>query len=86
VTRDGLEDCLAVPGFPEHHRRKPAGTSLLERLRKRTKVVGIFPTRASCERLIGSQLLEVHEDWQAACKAYFNVEAAAAHEPRPSGR
>jgi transposase-like protein len=82
MIREGLEDCLAVLGFPEHHRRKLASTNLLEslmkRLKKRTKVVGIFPNRPSCERLIGSQLLEVHEAWQANPKAYFNMEARQA--------
>lgn len=81
MLREGLEDCLAVLDFPEHHRRKLASTNLAEcimkRLKKRTKVVGIFPNRQSCDRLIGSQLLELHEQWQAAGKAYFNMEAKA---------
>ena len=68
MLSDGLEDMLAVLSFPEHHRRKLASTNLLEnmmkRLKKRTRVVGIFPNRASCDRLIGSQLLELHEEWQ----------------------
>ena len=42
---EGLEDCLAVLSLPGHHRRRLAGTNLLEnimkRLRKRTRVVGI---------------------------------------------
>lgn len=82
ALREGLEDCLAVLSFPEHHRRKLAGTNLLEnimkRLKKRTRVVGIFPSRPSCDRLVGSQLLELHEDWEASDKAYFNMEAEAA--------
>jgi transposase-like protein len=82
ALREGLEDCLAVLSFPEHHRRRLAGTNLLEcimkRLKKRTRVVGIFPSRQSCERLIGSQLLELHEQWQAAEKGYFNMEAETA--------
>lgn len=77
--REGLEDCLAVLSFPQHHRRRLASTNLLEnimkRLRKRTRVVGIFPSRQSCDRLVGSQLLELHEEWQAAEKGYFNMEA-----------
>jgi len=79
ALREGLEDCLAVLSFPEHHRRRLASTNLLEnimkRLRKRTRVVGIFPNRQSCDRLVGSQLLELHEEWQAAEKGYFNMEA-----------
>jgi putative transposase len=82
MLRESLEDCLTVLGFPEHHRRRLASTNLLEnlmkRLKKRTKVVGIFPNRASCDRLMGAQLLEVHEIWQTETLAYFNMEQYAA--------
>lgn len=85
MLEEGLSDCLTVWSFPEHHRRRLTSTNLLEnlmrRLKKRTKVIGIFPNRASCDRLIGSQLLEVHEVWQTERNAYFNMEqyqAAAA--------
>jgi putative transposase len=82
MLRAGIEDCLAVLSFPEHHRRKFRSTNLLEnimkRLKKRTKVVGVFPNRASCDRLIGSQLLELHEQWQTEEKAYVNMEYAGA--------
>lgn len=79
MLRDGLEDCLAVERLPEHHRRRLRSTNLLEnmmkRLKKRTRVVGVFPNRASCQRLIGAQLLELHEQWQTEEKAYFNMES-----------
>ena len=82
MLRDGLEDCLAVLSFPEHHRRKLASSNLLEslmkRLKKRTRVVGIFPNRAACDRLIGAQLLEVHETWQLEERAYFNMDCDGA--------
>jgi transposase-like protein len=85
ALREGLEDCLAVLSFPGHHRRRLAGTNLLEnimkRLKKRTRVVGVFPSPASCDRLVGSQLLELHEQWQAAEKTYFNMEAEAEAGP-----
>ena len=74
----GLADCLTVLSVPEHHRKRLASTNmaenLMKRLKKRTKVVGIFPNRASCDRLIGAQLLEVHEDWQTEPTAYFNMD------------
>jgi putative transposase len=77
MLRSGLEDCLTAESFPEHHRRRLRSTNLLEnmmkRLKKRTKVVGVFPNRASCQRLIGSQLLELHESWQTQAAAYFNM-------------
>lgn len=77
MLREGLEDCLAVLSFPEHHRRRLASTNLLEnlmkRLRKRTYVAGVFPSRSSCERLIGAQLLEIQEEWQVEGEPYFNM-------------
>ncbi len=64
MLRQGLEDCLTVLDFPEGHRRRLGSTNMLERLMKtlkqRTRVVGVFPNRASCERLIGAILLEGH--------------------------
>ena len=82
MLEEGLEDTLSVLGLAEHHRRKLASTNLLEnimkRLKKRTRVVGVFPNRASCDRLIGSQLLELHEQWQTEQRSYFNMESAGA--------
>jgi transposase-like protein len=67
MLREGVEDCLTTLSFPEHHRKKLSSTNLLEnmmkRLKKRTRVVGVFPNRSSCDRLIGAQLLELHESW-----------------------
>jgi transposase-like protein len=82
MLREGLEDCLTVLSFPEHHRKKLASTNLLEnimkRLKKRTRVVGVFPNRASCDRLIGAQLMELHETWLTQGNAYFNMNHAGA--------
>ncbi|MDB5322377.1 MAG: hypothetical protein JWN40_4008, partial [Phycisphaerales bacterium] len=36
------------------------------------------PNRASCDRLIGAQLIEVHEDWQAEARAYLSMAQAPA--------
>jgi transposase-like protein len=80
MLRDGLEDCLAAESFPGHHRNRLRSTNLLEnmmkRLKKRTRVVGVFPSRGSCDRLVGSQLLELNEQWQTEAKAYFNMASA----------
>lgn len=82
MLQEGLEDTLSVLALPQSHRRKLASTNLLEnimrRLKKRTRVVCIFPSRASCERLIGSQLLELHETWQAESKSYINMACTGA--------
>jgi transposase-like protein len=78
MLRDGLEDCLAVLDFPERHRRRLQSTNMLEnlmkRLKKRSRVVGVFPSRSSCDRLLGAQLIEVDEDWSVEEKPYFNME------------
>jgi len=77
MLREGLEDCLAVLDFPEHHRRRLQSTNMLEnlmkRLKKRSRVVGVFPSRSSCDRLLGAQLIEVHEEWSVQSRPYFNM-------------
>jgi len=81
MLREGLEDCLTVLAFPEQHRRRLASTNLLEnlmkRLKARTRVVGVFPGRGSCDRLIGALLIEVHEGWAVEERTWFNMEHAA---------
>jgi transposase-like protein len=70
-------DLLAHFTFPETHRRQIRSTNPLERLNKeikrRTKVVGIFPTRASVLRLVGMILAEQDDEWQDG-RRYFRPE------------
>jgi putative transposase len=86
MLRESLEDCLTAESFPEHHRKRLRSTNLLEnmmkRLKKRTRVVGVFPSRSSCDRLIGAQLLELHEQWIEQDKVYFNMDYL---ETNPAG-
>ncbi len=74
MLREGVEDTLTVLDFPETHRRRLNSTNMMEnlmkRLKQRTRVVGVFPNAASCERLTGALLLEVHEDWSLESSAY----------------
>ena len=78
MLREGLEDCLTVLAFPEHHRLRLRSTNMLEnlmkRLKKRSRVVGVFPNRSSCDRLLGAQLIEVHEKWAVEERRYFNMD------------
>ena len=80
MLRAGLEDCLTVLSFPADHRARLTSTNMLEnlmrRLKKRTRVVGVFPNRASCDRLIGALLMEMHEQWQAEERRFYNMELA----------
>lgn len=74
--RAAQEDVLAYLAFPSAHWRQIHSTNPLERLnkeiRRRTRVVGIFPTEKALVRLVGMLLAEQDDEWQAASKAYFS--------------
>ena len=74
-------DLLVHFTFPDGHRRQIRSTNPLERLNKeikrRTAVVGIFPTRASLIRLVGMVLAEQDDEWQDG-RRYFRPETMAA--------
>jgi len=63
---DGLET-LSCFHFPSSHRRRIRTTNGLERvnqeIKRRSRVVRIFPNPASCLRLASARLKEHHEDW-----------------------
>ena len=73
-------DLLVHFTFPETHRRQIRSTNPLERLNKelkrRTAVVGIFPTRGSLIRLVGMVLAEQDDEWQDG-RRYFRPETMA---------
>jgi transposase-like protein len=76
--RAQFEQTLAVHELPNEHRRRVYTTNMMERLmrevKRRTRVVGIFPNEASCDRLIGAHLLERHERWQCERARYLSME------------
>jgi len=63
-----LPEGLTVFSFPAEHRRKIRTTNGLERINKevkrRTRVVSIFPNENACLRLISAILMEIDEEWQ----------------------
>ena len=65
---DNLSEGFSVFDFPLEHRRTIRTTNSLERInreiRRRTRVVGVFPNEASCLRLISAILMEISEEWQ----------------------
>lgn len=46
----------------------------MEEIKRRSRVVGVFPNRASCDRLVGAVLIETDEKWQVEKRSYFNME------------
>lgn len=79
MLRDDFESCLTVCQLPPEHRRRLNSTNMLERvmreLKRRSRVVGIFPDRASCDRLIGARLMELHETWELEEQRYLSMDA-----------
>ena len=75
---NGLEDSLTFFSFPMIDQRKIASSNMIERLnkeiRRRTRVVGIFPNEASYMRLVCSYILEYAEDW-AYERVYLSPES-----------
>jgi len=63
----GFDDITAVFQLPEVCRRRLRTSNSIERvnqeLRRRERVIRIFPNEASIERLLGSLLIEMHENW-----------------------
>ena len=69
---ENLAEGFTVFDFPLEHRRFVRTTNSLERInreiRRRTRVVGIFPNVAACTRLISAVLMEISEEWQIGKK------------------
>jgi putative transposase len=74
TLEEGLEDALQYLSYSAFDHRKISSTNILERLnreiRRRSRVVGIFPSMDSYLRLITSYLIEYAEDWSTG-KCYI---------------
>jgi len=83
---EDLEDCLACSAFPAAHRPRIRTTNGLERLnqelKRRTRVVRIFPNRAAVERLVTALAMEQSEEWVSG-RRYLNMDPFWEDRRRP---
>ena len=88
--REQFEETLAVHDLPAQHRRRLYTTNIMERLmreiKRRTRVVGIFPNESSLDRLVGAHLLERDEAWHCERARYLNMEHLEHAPPRTSAQ
>ena len=67
---------MAVFNLPEKYRKRLRTSNSIERLneelRRRERVIRIFPNEDSLVRLMGAILIEQHEKWSSG-KKYFDM-------------
>ena len=70
TLQDGLFEATGILAVPEKYHRWLRTTNMLERLiqevRRREKVIRIFPSKDSAWRLVGALLAEKHEEWSTS--------------------
>jgi len=82
VLEEGFDDIIAVMGLPEKYRQKLRTSNglecLNEEIRRRDRVIRIYPNEASVIRLFGALLIEQDERWVTGRKhldmqAYYDA-------------
>jgi putative transposase len=75
-VEENIEETLTYFSLPQAHRKNMKSTNMLERfneeIKRRTRVVRIFPNEASCLRLVRALAVEQHETWQEDSR-YLNM-------------
>jgi putative transposase len=78
ILDEGFEDAMQVMVLPENIRQRLRTTNVLERLneevRRRERVVRIFPNCDSVIRIIGALLMEKDDEWTSAPRKYLEFD------------
>ena len=73
---EDIEQCLSILAFPKDHQIHIRTSNILERfieeIRRRSRVVGIFPNEAAALRLISTICIDKSEEWIQA-KPYLDM-------------
>lgn len=82
-VEENIEETLSFYQLPMGHHKHMKSTNMLERLneeiKRRTRVVRIFPNEASCLRLIRALGAESHENWIGAHR-YLDMNLLKEHK------
>ena len=74
ILDSGFEDSIVIMALPSKYRIALRTSNIIERenreIRRREKVIGIFPNIESIIRLIGAVLLDDHNDWSSAQRLF----------------
>ena len=77
TLEDGFYDATAAEALPEKYRKRLRTTNMLERfiqeIRRREKVIRIFPNIDSAYRLVGALCAETHEEWSTG-RRYLDMD------------
>ena len=82
---DAKTEVLEFTAFPRSHWTKIWSTNPIERInreiKRRARVVGIFPNDASVIRLVGAVLNDPHDEWQVSDRRYLSETSMAKLNP-----
>jgi putative transposase len=82
-VEENIEETLTYYRLPHQHHKHLKSTNMIERIneeiRRRTRVIRIFPNEASCLRLVRALTIETHENWIEATR-YINMDLLREHK------